>query len=103
MPVPRPAAPCRLREGASHGEARAYLVAHDTRVTRIDRMGDSQLRWLWTQDMKLAGLESLLGGPEGHDELVNYIADMEYPDASCARDIYHTWVLSGKQPAVGQE
>jgi hypothetical protein len=48
------------------------------------------------------GMECLMGGPQSKDELVNYIADMEFPDAARAREIYHTWVLD-RQPAIGQE
>lgn len=99
----RPLSPLRLPADAPPQVARAYLLTHDTRVQRVDRLSDQSLKLMWQAEMQMNGLTSLMGGPESHDELVNYIADMEFPDAARAREIYHGWVMSGKQPALGQE
>lgn len=98
----RPLEPARLAPGADGPAARAYLVAHDTRVQRIDRLSLQSLRLLWEAGLALQGMVSLFGGPDDHDQLVNYIADMEFPDAARARQIHYDHVLD-RTPALGQE
>ncbi len=94
--------PARLIAGAEGPAARVYLIAHDSRVRVIDRLGLAALRRLWGDAMALQGMTSLLGGPQDHDELVNYISELEFPDADRAREVYYDWMLA-RQPAIGQE
>jgi hypothetical protein len=97
-----PLSPLRLPSDATPQLARTYLLIHDTRVQKLDSKTPDVLNRVWREGLRMSGAECLYGGPQSKDELVNYIADMEFPDAARAREIYHTWVLD-RQPAIGQE
>jgi hypothetical protein len=91
----------RLNPDADADTSRAYVVAHDERAVHVDKMSDSQLKQLYNAALVLRGM-SLLSGTEGwsHDELVNAIVDLEYPDAGLARDV---WYRHTQMPALGEE
>jgi hypothetical protein len=97
-----PLSPLRLPSDATPQLARTYLLVHDTRVQKLDSKTPDVLNRVWREGLHMNGMECLMGGPQSKDELVNYIADMEFPDAARAREIYHAWALT-RQPAIGQE
>lgn len=97
-----PLSPLRLPSDATHETARAYLLIHDTRVVKLDSKTPDVLNSVWRQGLAMTGAECLMGGPQSKDELVGAIADMEFPDAARAREIYHEWKLD-RLPAIGQE
>lgn len=97
-----PLSPLRLPSDATPQLARTYLIIHDTRVKKLDGKSPGVLNQVWRAALTMTGQECLYGGPQSKDELVGAIIDIEFPDASRAREIYHEWVLS-KQPAIGQE
>jgi len=92
----------RFTAGDGPAAARAYIIAHDARAVRVDRMADISLRLLWLACLRNTGAECLMGGPQNHDELVNGVVDLEFPDVAEARRVYYEWV-DAKMPAVGQE
>jgi hypothetical protein len=95
-----PLSPLRLPSDATHETARTYLLVHDTRVKKLDSRSPEVLNQVWREGLRMSGKECLMGGPQSKDELVNYIADMEFPDAARAREIYHMWLLTPKPDAL---
>jgi len=91
----------KLAEDADPDEARGYIIAHDARVTRLDTMSNEELARLYNAALGLRRM-TLLTGTDGwsHDELVNSIADLEFPDTTRAREI---WYRHTRLPAIGQE
>ena len=47
-------------------------------------------------------MQLLVGGDQSHDEYVNHIVDMEYPDVSRARRIYYQDIAEVQLPALGE-
>ena len=96
----RPQPDDNLKAGASPDEAHVYLIAHDERAKHVDQMGDRALKLLYNAALHLRGMTLMLGGALSHDELVNAIVDLEFPDASKAREIWYRHV---QMPALGQD
>jgi hypothetical protein len=69
-------------------QAREYIRQHDNRVRFIDRKPNASLRSIYLSAMSDANLINVLGGPVSHDELVNAIIDLEFPDITAARSVY---------------
>lgn len=90
----------RLAADADPDEARGYIIAHDARVVRLDTMSDAELLRLYHAALHLRGMSLLLGEGYSHDELVNAIVDLEFPDVTRAREI---WYRHTMMPALGQE
>ena len=98
--MPRPRNTYRLDPAADPDTARAYIQEHDDRAVQVDGLSLTALKRLHEQDLALRGKTLLFGGACSHDELVNAIVDMEYPDTQAARDI---WYRHTQMPAMGQE
>lgn len=77
----------KLAEGADADRAYEYLKLHDDRVKFIDMMSMRTLKQLYDAALEMRGMGCLTGGPDDHDSLVNYIIDLEFPDANKARQI----------------
>jgi hypothetical protein len=90
----------KLTENACADDAYGYLTGHDNRVRHIDAMSDEKLRRLYNAALRLRSME-LLSGTDGwsHDELVNSIATLEFPDITEAREI---WYRNVQMPAIGE-
>ncbi len=91
----------KLPADAGPDEARAYILAHDFQVGHCNRMSDRQLKLLYNAALHLRGME-LLSGMDGwsHDELVNAIVALTFPDVARASEIWYRHV---QMPAIGQE
>jgi len=90
----------RLEPRADADTARAYVVVHDERAVHVDKMSDRQLKHLYNAALGLRGMALLSGTDDwSHDELVNAIVDLEFPDAGLARDI---WYRNTQMPAIGE-
>ena len=73
-------------------DAKAYMIAHDRRVVRLDRLDVSTLN-----DLYFAALGNTLihTGPMSHDELVSAVAAIEFPEIRTAREVYVQSVVGG--------
>jgi len=62
-----------------------YLLAHSKRALYLSRLGVSHLNTLYSDAL---GNTLIYTGPMSHDELVNAIVAIEFPDVAAARDAY---------------
>ena len=68
--------------------ATEYIKRHDGRVKELDRKSKAALRNIYLAEMGDANEILLMGGPQSHDELVNAIIEMEFPDIASVRETY---------------
>jgi hypothetical protein len=66
-------------------DAKAYILAHDERVRQLDRLAIAHLNTIYSDAL---GNTLIYTGPMSHDELVNAIVAIEFPDVAAARDAY---------------
>lgn len=91
----------KLPVDADPDSARVYMQAHDARAVHCDQMADRSLRLLYNASLSLRSMTLLFGLETwSHDELVNSIVALEFPDVQKARDI---WYRHTRMPAIGQE
>jgi hypothetical protein len=69
-------------------DPKAYIIEHDKRVKLLDRKTVAVLRSIYLAAMGDANEILVMGGPQSHDELVNAIIDMEFPEIRTAREAY---------------
>ena len=69
-------------------DPRAYILAHDKRVVRLDRTPIASLRSIYRDLLTEAGTSLVYGGPVSKDEFIGAIAAIEFPDIRAAREAY---------------
>ena len=69
-------------------DPRAYILAHDKRVVRLDRMPIASLRSIYRNLLTEAGTSLVYGGPVSKDEFIGAITETEFPDIRAAREAY---------------
>jgi hypothetical protein len=73
-------------------DPRAYIVAYDKRVLRLDRMAVAHLNTIYSGAL---GSTLVYAGPMSRDELVSAIAEIEFPQIRVAREAYVQSVAGG--------
>jgi len=66
-------------------DPKAYIVAHDKRVVRLDRLAVAHLNTIYSDAL---GNTLVYTGPMSRDELVAAIAAIEFPEIRAAREAY---------------
>ena len=69
-------------------DPRAYILAHDKRVVRLDRTPIASLRSIYRDLLTEAGTSLVYGGPVSKDEFIGAITETEFPDIRAAREAY---------------
>ena len=75
-------------------DPRAYILAHDKRVVRLDRLAVAHLNTIWSDAL---GNTLVYTGPMDRDELVSAIAETEFPDIRAAREAYVNLIVTAKK------
>ena len=69
-------------------DPRAYILAHDKRVVRLDRTPIASLRSIYRDLLTEAGTSLVYGGPVSKDEWIGSIIEIEFPHIGAAREAY---------------
>src|ERR1035441_9879644 len=79
-------------------DPKAYIIAHDKRVVRLDRMAVAQLSAVHSDAL---GNTLVYTGPMSRDELVSAIVELEFPEiraARAAREVYVRSIVDAANP-----
>jgi hypothetical protein len=76
-------------------DPKAYIIAHDKRVVRLDRMAVAQLSAVHSDAL---GNTLVYTGPMSRDELVSAIVELEFPEIRAAREVYVRSIVDAANP-----
>jgi hypothetical protein len=69
-------------------DPKPYILAHDKRVVRLDRMPIAALRSIYRDLLTETGSALIYGGPVSRDEFISAVIDQEFPEDRAAREAY---------------
>ena len=76
-------------------DPQAYIIEHDKRVRRLDRMAVAHLNTIYSDAL---GNTLIYTGPMSRDELVSAIAAIEFPEIRAMREAYVQSIVAAANP-----